>query len=132
MYSRIDKKLSEEAGGFSGKSMALERASEFLHIHQTESDFIRKMDREFADIRDPGVSGLFPGHNYNLSGIVNGPFDTAAFQVGAWALRIPLITISQTQVVVEVWNKSKEMEPRLGSNWKNLQFSNVESRFQQK
>ena len=81
------------------------------------------MEREFADIRDPGVSDLFCGHEYNISGIINAGFDTVAFQTGAWALRIPLITIAQTQILIEVWNRSREMEPRLGQNWKNLQMA---------
>ena len=81
------------------------------------------MEREFADIRDPGVSDLFCGREYNLAGIINAGFDTVAFQTGAWALRIPLITVAQTQILIEVWNKSCQMEPKLGKNWKNLQFA---------
>ena len=64
------------------------------------------MSQEFCDTRDPGLSTLDFGKTYSIVGIVNGPFDSAAFQTGVMVLRIPLITIAQTQIMIEIWNKN--------------------------
>ena len=80
------------------------------------------MSQEFCDTRDPGLSTLDFGKTYSIVGIVNGPFDSAAFQTGVMVLRIPLITIAQTQIMIEIWNKNVEMEPRLAKNWQILQL----------
>ena len=81
------------------------------------------MQRVFDTIEDPGLTELFLGRNYSIAGIINAGFESTASQYGMMSLKIPILTIAQTQLVVEIWNANREMEPRLGKNWRNLQFA---------
>ena len=81
------------------------------------------MQRVYDELEDPGLSQLFLGRNYSIAGIINAGFESTASQYGMMSLKIPILTIAQTQLVVEIWNANREMEPRLGKNWRNLQFA---------
>jgi hypothetical protein len=71
----------------------------------------------------PGVVELETTRSYSLTGLVNGQPKYFSYpKAGKMKVQIPFINPGRTQSVIEIWSSNKLMEPKMGSNWRNLQF----------
>ena len=76
----------------------------------------------FFDLVEPDLEACIPRHRYTIGGIINGTIMQIAYQTGKLMLRIPLLTAKSAQLIVEIWNDNKKMEPKF-ADWKRNQFT---------
>ena len=76
----------------------------------------------FFDLAEPENETCYPRKLYNIAGIINGTIIQQSTQTGKFFLRVPLLTAKSNQLVVEIWNDNKKMEPKF-ADWKCNQFT---------
>ena len=75
------------------------------------------------DLVDPGLECLDFKRKFNIAGIINAKSEAFVYgSNGSSCQRISVITPHQTQMVVDIWTASEQLQPVFAKDWKIGQY----------